>query len=95
MSVFLANFLWLCASLFGHLANWDLPTCVCVCVGQMPFPPEYLASPPERLKKEKKPKTPKNKKEATGKVREEKERLDAWICKKKNQSLQPFQEINF
>lgn len=66
----------------------------CVCVGQMPFPPEYLASPPERLKKEKKPKTPKNKKETTGKVREEKERLDAWICKK-NQSLQPFQEINF
>ncbi|XP_075897146.1 INO80 complex subunit E isoform X2 [Nelusetta ayraudi] len=34
----------------------------------MPFPPEYLAPPAERLKKEKKPKTPKNKKETTGKV---------------------------
>lgn len=49
-----------------------------LCAGQMPFPPEYLAPPAERLKKEKKPKTPKNKKETTGKVREEKEGLDAW-----------------
>lgn len=59
-----------------------LPGCACLCVrvcaGQMPFPPEYLAPPAERLKKEKKPKTPKNKKETTGKVREEKERLDTW-----------------
>lgn len=44
----------------------------CVCVGQMPFPPEYLAPPAERMKKERKTKTPKNKKETTGKVREEK-----------------------
>lgn len=42
-----------------------------MCVGQMPFPPEYLAPPAERMKKERKTKTPKNKKEATGKVREE------------------------
>ncbi|KAM3613630.1 uncharacterized protein V6R79_002694 [Siganus canaliculatus] len=34
----------------------------------MPFPPEYLAPPAERMKKEKKTKTPKNKKETTGKV---------------------------
>ncbi|KAM6909936.1 INO80 complex subunit E isoform 1-T1 [Xenentodon cancila] len=34
----------------------------------MPFPPEYLAPPAERMKKERKPKTPKNKKETTGKV---------------------------
>ena len=38
----------------------------------MPFPPEYLAPPAERMKKEKKTKTPKNKKETAGKVREEK-----------------------
>lgn len=44
----------------------------CLCVGQMPFPPEYLAPPAERMKKEKKTKTPKNKKETAGKVREEK-----------------------
>lgn len=43
----------------------------CVCVGQMPFPPEYLAPPAERMKKERKTKTPKNKKETPGKVREE------------------------
>lgn len=43
-----------------------------MCVGQMPFPPEYLAPPAERMKKEKKTKTPKNKKETAGKVREEK-----------------------
>lgn len=64
------NFLCLCASLFvwsfGNLGT------VCVCDGQMPFPPEYLAPPAERMKKEKKTKTPKNKKEPTGKVREEK-----------------------
>lgn len=42
----------------------------CVCVGQMPFPPEYLAPPAERMKKERKTKTPKSKKETTGKVRE-------------------------
>uniref|UniRef100_A0A3P9PCI7 INO80 complex subunit E n=1 Tax=Poecilia reticulata TaxID=8081 RepID=A0A3P9PCI7_POERE len=34
----------------------------------MPFPPEYLAPPAERVKKERKTKTPKNKREATGKV---------------------------
>ncbi|XP_029959055.1 INO80 complex subunit E [Salarias fasciatus] len=34
----------------------------------MPFPPEYLAPPAERMKKERKTKTPKNKKEPTGKV---------------------------
>ncbi|XP_004078046.1 INO80 complex subunit E isoform X1 [Oryzias latipes] len=34
----------------------------------MPFPPEYLAPPAERMKKERKTKTPKNKKETTGKV---------------------------
>ncbi|KAF3692100.1 INO80 complex subunit E Coiled-coil domain-containing protein 95 [Channa argus] len=34
----------------------------------MPFPPEYLAPPAERMKKERKTKTPKNKKEITGKV---------------------------
>ncbi|KAM8847095.1 INO80 complex subunit E isoform 1-T1 [Synchiropus picturatus] len=34
----------------------------------MPFPPEYLAPPAERVKKEKKTKTTKNKKDATGKV---------------------------
>lgn len=45
-----------------------------MCIGQMPFPPEYLAPPAERMKKEKKTKTPKNKKETTGKVREEKEK---------------------
>lgn len=56
--------------LCGHLAIWGLR----VCIGQMPFPPEYLAPPAERMKKEKKTKTPKNKKETTGKVREEKEK---------------------
>lgn len=39
-------------------------------VGQMPFPPEYLAPPAERMKKERKTKTPKNKRDTTGKVRE-------------------------
>uniref|UniRef100_A0A3B3Y7Y7 INO80 complex subunit E N-terminal domain-containing protein n=1 Tax=Poecilia mexicana TaxID=48701 RepID=A0A3B3Y7Y7_9TELE len=34
----------------------------------MPFPPEYLAPPAERMKKERKTKTPKNKREAAGKV---------------------------
>uniref|UniRef100_A0AAX7UUD3 Uncharacterized protein n=1 Tax=Astatotilapia calliptera TaxID=8154 RepID=A0AAX7UUD3_ASTCA len=34
----------------------------------MPFPPEYLAPPAERMKKERKTKTAKNKKETTGKV---------------------------
>ncbi|XP_057690951.1 INO80 complex subunit E isoform X1 [Corythoichthys intestinalis] len=34
----------------------------------MPFPPEYLAPTAERVKKERKPKVPKNKKSATGKV---------------------------
>ncbi|XP_018527868.1 INO80 complex subunit E isoform X1 [Lates calcarifer] len=34
----------------------------------MPFPPEYLAPPAERMKKERKTKAPKNKKETTGKV---------------------------
>lgn len=43
-----------------------------MCVGQMPFPPEYLAPPAERMKKERKTKTTKNKKETTGKVRERK-----------------------
>lgn len=43
-----------------------------VCDGQMPFPPEILAPPADRVKKEKKPKAPKNKKETAGKVREEK-----------------------
>lgn len=63
-----------------------LPVCMCVCVvilqfgafvciGQMPFPPEYLAPPAERMKKERKTKTPKNKKETTGKVREEKGKI--------------------
>lgn len=37
----------------------------------MPFPPEYLAPPAERMKKERKTKTPKTKKETAGKVREE------------------------
>ena len=41
----------------------------------MPFPPEYLAPPAERMKREKKTKTPKNKKETTGKVREEKRKI--------------------
>ena len=44
---------------------------VCVCDGQMPFPPEYLAPPAERVKKERKIQTPKNKKDTPGKVREE------------------------
>lgn len=54
---------------------------VCACVitlqsgagvrdGQMPFPPEILAPPADRVKKEKKTKTPKNKKETAGKVRQ-------------------------
>ena len=44
----------------------------------MPFPPEYLAPPAERVKKERKIQTPKNKKDTPGKVREE--RLsDGWI----------------
>ena len=43
-----------------------------VCVGQMPFPPEYLAPPADRMKKERKTKTTKNEKETTGKVRVEK-----------------------
>ncbi|XP_035018644.1 INO80 complex subunit E isoform X2 [Hippoglossus stenolepis] len=34
----------------------------------MPFPPEYLAPPAERMKKERKTKAPKNKREPTGKV---------------------------
>ncbi|XP_028280303.1 INO80 complex subunit E [Parambassis ranga] len=34
----------------------------------MPFPPDYLAPPAERMKKERKTKTPKNKKETSGKV---------------------------
>nr|XP_015805763.2 INO80 complex subunit E isoform X1 [Nothobranchius furzeri] len=34
----------------------------------MPFPPEYLAPAAERMKKERKTKTPKTKKETTGKV---------------------------
>ncbi|KAM6935242.1 INO80 complex subunit E [Anarhichas minor] len=34
----------------------------------MPFPPEYLAPPAERMKKERKTKTPKNKRDTTGKV---------------------------
>ncbi|CAL8289780.1 unnamed protein product [Merluccius merluccius] len=34
----------------------------------MPFPPEYLAPPAERVKKERKIKTPKNKKDTPGKV---------------------------
>lgn len=42
-----------------------------VCHGQMPFPPEILAPPADRGKKEKKPKTPKNKKETAGKVRQQ------------------------
>ncbi|AWO96362.1 putative valine--tRNA ligase-like isoform 3 [Scophthalmus maximus] len=37
----------------------------------MPFPPEYLAPPAERMKKERKTKTPKNKREPTGKTEEE------------------------
>ncbi|XP_037130902.1 INO80 complex subunit E isoform X1 [Syngnathus acus] len=36
--------------------------------GQMPFPPEYLAPPAERLKKERKTKAPKSKRDPTGKV---------------------------
>lgn len=40
--------------------------------GQMPFPPEILAPPADRVKKEKKTKTPKNKRDTAGKVREEK-----------------------
>nr|XP_020466503.1 INO80 complex subunit E [Monopterus albus] len=34
----------------------------------MPFPPEYLAPSAERMKKERKTKTPKNRRETTGKV---------------------------
>lgn len=41
----------------------------CMCVGQMPFPPEYLAPAAERMKKERKTKTPKTKRETAGKVR--------------------------
>jgi hypothetical protein len=44
---------------------------VCVCGGQLPFPPEYLAPPAERMKKERKTKAPKHKKETSGKVRGE------------------------
>lgn len=71
VSVYLVNCLFLCASLCGHLAIWGL-----ACVGQMPFPPEYLAPPAERVKKEKKTKTPKNKRETTGKVRKERGEQD-------------------
>uniref|UniRef100_A0A4W6C5U4 INO80 complex subunit E n=1 Tax=Lates calcarifer TaxID=8187 RepID=A0A4W6C5U4_LATCA len=64
-SVFLVNSLCLCACVFV----WSFgKTGACVCVGQMPFPPEYLAPPAERMKKERKTKAPKNKKETTGKV---------------------------
>lgn len=67
--------MFLCVCLLNYLC-----TCVCLvisqtgdgmCVGQMPFPPEYLAPTAERMKKERKTKTPKNKKETTGKVKEE------------------------
>lgn len=54
-----------------HVRVVILQSGACVCVGQMPFPPEYLAPQAERMKKERKTKTPKNKKETTGKVREE------------------------
>lgn len=58
--------------------GWPWPVGVCglwhTCFGQMPFPPEYLAPPAERLKKERKTKAPKNKKEPSGKVREEKQK---------------------
>ncbi|XP_037532164.1 INO80 complex subunit E isoform X1 [Nematolebias whitei] len=37
-------------------------------LNSMPFPPEYLAPAAERMKKERKTKTPKSKKESTGKV---------------------------
>jgi len=48
----------------------------------MPFPPEYLAPPAERVKKERKIKTPKHKKNTPGKVREEGYRrcLDNYRC---------------
>lgn len=39
----------------------------------MPFPPEYLAPPAERLKRERKTKMTKYKKETSGKVRESEE----------------------
>uniref|UniRef100_A0A3Q3KGW5 INO80 complex subunit E N-terminal domain-containing protein n=1 Tax=Monopterus albus TaxID=43700 RepID=A0A3Q3KGW5_MONAL len=52
-----------CMCLYGHLQNW-----ACIYVGQMPFPPEYLAPSAERMKKERKTKTPKNRRETTGKV---------------------------
>ena len=54
---------------------------VCVCGGQLPFPPEYLAPPAERMKKERKTKAPKHKKETSGKVRGEEitdEGTDMW-----------------
>ncbi|KAM6968217.1 INO80 complex subunit E [Aplochiton taeniatus] len=37
-------------------------------INTLPFPPEYLAPPAERVKKERKTKTPKHKKETSGKV---------------------------
>lgn len=46
--------------------------CACVCAagcgGQLPFPPDYLAPSAERVKKERKPKPPKQRKESAGKV---------------------------
>lgn len=56
-----------CLCLCDYLTIWGG-----MCDGQMPFPPEILAPPADRVKKEKKPKTPKNKKETAGKVREDK-----------------------
>lgn len=43
--------------------------CVCVCGEQLPFPPDYLAPSAERVRKERKPKPPKQRKESAGKVR--------------------------
>lgn len=54
---------------FGHVHACSCGDLGPSCAGQMPFPPEYLAPPAERMKKERKTKTPKNKKETTGKVR--------------------------
>ncbi|XP_068616456.1 INO80 complex subunit E [Brachionichthys hirsutus] len=49
-------------------ANPLQPSGVGPYLNTMPFPPEYLAPPAERMKKEKKTKMAKNKKETTGKV---------------------------
>lgn len=51
-----------------NVCMWSFGNNRGVC-GQLAFLPEYLAPPAERVKKERKSKTPKIKREATGKVR--------------------------